>query len=59
MVVIEQGGIAKATFDVVNGTIDSITKMRYFSCSLLVSSVEMAEEEWHITHHFKNHDGEI
>jgi hypothetical protein len=45
MVVIEQGGTAEAALDVVNGTIDSMTKIRYFSCCLLASPIKMVEEK--------------
>lgn len=45
MVEIEQGGKAKAAHDVVNGTIDGITKTTYFSYCRLVSGANIAKRK--------------
>ena len=45
IVVIEQGGTAKAALDAKDGTIDSITKTAVFSCRRPNPYREMAEEQ--------------
>jgi hypothetical protein len=41
---IEQGGIAIIAFDVLNGTIDSIAKLQYFSDCKSSPNREIAKE---------------
>ncbi len=45
IVMIEQGVIARAAFDALNGTIDSIAKLQYFSNCKLSPYREIAKEQ--------------
>ena len=45
MVMIQQGGTAIAAFNAINGTINNITKLQYFSYCNLNPYREIAEEQ--------------
>jgi hypothetical protein len=52
MVMLEQGEIAEAAFNAVNGMIDSMANTTVFSHCRLVSWGGMAEQQRHIGHNF-------